>query len=56
MGYGSPKTVMRWSAAPPTDALPVGALALSVASAVSAVDWGIGAALSCEQPLAAQAA
>ena len=34
-------------------ALRVGALALSVSDAVSHVYWGIGAALSCEQPLAA---
>lgn len=34
-------------------ALLVGALALGVNCAVSNVDWSIGAALSCEQPLAA---
>lgn len=37
-------------------ALLVGALALAVISALSNVSWNIGAALSCEQPLAAQAA
>lgn len=36
-----------------SSALPVGALALAVDIAVSLVYWGIGAALSCEQPLAA---
>lgn len=37
-------------------ALHVGALALAVSLALSVADWVIGAALSCEQPLAAQAA
>ena len=37
-------------------ALLVGALALYVSHALSAASWHIGAALSCEQPLAAQAA
>ena len=34
-------------------ALHVGALALSVSNALSDAAWSIGAALSCEQPLAA---
>ena len=34
-------------------ALHVGALALHVCYAVSFVGWAVGAALSCEQPLAA---
>ena len=36
-----------------SDALRVGALALRVSAAVSYVSWSVGAALSCEQPLAA---
>ena len=36
--------------------LPVGALALSVFNALSTAGWYFGSALSCEEPLAAQAA